>query len=550
MKNDQVNAAHLCGKKKRPDAAHIPQNDSDFPIKKFKKDQKASNSVVEKAPSMKRAFSGSSSDNTTSSTSLQGSVKEGSEPKNFFSWLLGVSEEEFFRQYFEKKHLFCSHGDPSYFHKGLHEVGIPPVQWSTAIMKDVVSKKKVNYGTDLNVVRFDKIEKRRISYKTEGPVTVEELQKCMSSGWSLRFLRPHEHVPCNGAFISMMEEQFHCYCGLNSYWTPANSQGFAPHYDDVDVFLLQMEGEKEWRLYDPLEKVGQLSRHSSEDYLPEQFPTPKHHFVLKAGDVLYMPRGMVHQGRTFPHTHSLHVTFSANQRNSWADLFLTATRYTIETLAANHVSWRKTIPRQLFSLLGAANSPAFRNEAGVGASLLPSPTALECQRREKLQQKLRQLAGEVSLLLTEETNLDFCMDEYAKNVVEKMQPPSCLIEPLRGVKLMHSTSPVLPEKRVRLVHGKSACRLALNVHEEAILYHTGENSVVCLAGDLGMLRFEADFAPAIATMITVYPKFIKVSEIPFPTFEGDDVAENQELFCESLRDAGILEEEVRRAVEN
>ena len=35
------------------------------------------------------------------------------------------------------------------------------------------------------------------------------------------------------------QEHFCCGAGANAYLTPAGSQGFAPHYDDVDVFILQ-----------------------------------------------------------------------------------------------------------------------------------------------------------------------------------------------------------------------------------------------------------------------------------------------------------------------
>lgn len=66
--------------------------------------------------------------------------------------------------------------------------------------------------------------------------------------------------------------------------------------------------------------------------------------VLGEGDLLYMPRGVVHFGKTYPefytpthtsskhetgspektddkpHRHSLHVTLSNQQHNSWADL--------------------------------------------------------------------------------------------------------------------------------------------------------------------------------------------------------------------------------------
>lgn len=35
----------------------------------------------------------------------------------------------------------------------------------------------------------------------------------------------------------------------NAYLTPPGSQGFAPHYDDIDAFILQLEGRKRWSLY-------------------------------------------------------------------------------------------------------------------------------------------------------------------------------------------------------------------------------------------------------------------------------------------------------------
>ena len=35
------------------------------------------------------------------------------------------------------------------------------------------------------------------------------------------------------------------------YLTPPGTQGFAPHYDDIEAFILQLEGKKHWRLYSP-----------------------------------------------------------------------------------------------------------------------------------------------------------------------------------------------------------------------------------------------------------------------------------------------------------
>jgi bifunctional lysine-specific demethylase and histidyl-hydroxylase NO66 len=448
---------------------------------------------------------------------------------NFFSWLLNVSREEFFHKYFEKEHLVVSHGTPAFFQKGLLGV-VPPVDWSTQRMLELAKAHPMHYGTDLNVVRFDPKLKKRVPYRTEGPVDPAELERCMKEGWSVRFLRPNEFIECNSAFVECMEGEFSCYCGVNSYWTPASSQGFAPHYDDVDVFLLQLEGEKMWYLYDPPEDVDYLSRHSSEDYVPEQFPRPKHEILLKAGDVLYMPRGMVHQGKTTPSTHSLHITFSANQMNSWADFMSRAAQYTVETLAANHIEWRRALPREMPMVMGEMNHPVFRESDGV----VPL-TERQQQHRAELQTKVRELAAELTLLLTDEAHMDVCTDVYAKDTVQKMQPPS---------KLYSGAAPpdtaIEHNSRVRLI-SRNCLRMMLNVPGEARVFHIGLNSRVCLAGELDELRFEVDFAPAIATLISSYPKLMAVDALPFPGFDDpEDVAENQLLLTETLRDAGLL----------
>ena len=36
----------------------------------------------------------------------------------------------------------------------------------------------------------------------------------------------------------------------NLYLTPPRAQAFPPHFDTHDVFILQLEGSKQWRIYD------------------------------------------------------------------------------------------------------------------------------------------------------------------------------------------------------------------------------------------------------------------------------------------------------------
>ena len=81
----------------------------------------------------------------------------------------------------------------------------------------------------------------------------------------------------------------------NSYLTPAGTQGFAPHYDDIEAFVLQLEGKKRWRVYQPLSNAQVLPRHSSPNYEQEQIGEPIIDVILECGDLLYFPRGYIHQ---------------------------------------------------------------------------------------------------------------------------------------------------------------------------------------------------------------------------------------------------------------
>jgi lysine-specific demethylase/histidyl-hydroxylase NO66 len=77
--------------------------------------------------------------------------------------------------------------------------------------------------------------------------------------------------------------------------TPAGTQGFAPHYDDIEAFVLQLEGKKRWRVYKPLKKQDVLPRFSSNNFSQADVKDPVIDVTLEAGDLLYFPRGWIHQ---------------------------------------------------------------------------------------------------------------------------------------------------------------------------------------------------------------------------------------------------------------
>jgi len=118
------------------------------------------------------------------------------------------------------------------------------------------------------------------------------------------------------------QDYFGTFVGANVYLTPPDSQGFAPHYDDIEAFVLQLEGYKHWKLYKPRNDREELPRVSSGNFNEERdhLGEPILDVVLGPGDLLYFPRGTIHQAKSVEAEHSLHITLSAYQTNTYMDL--------------------------------------------------------------------------------------------------------------------------------------------------------------------------------------------------------------------------------------
>ncbi|MEU7904817.1 JmjC domain-containing protein [Actinoplanes sp. NPDC049118] len=106
----------------------------------------------------------------------------------------------------------------------------------------------------------------------------------------------------------------------NAYLTPAGSQGFATHYDTHDVFVLQVDGSKRWRIHepvlaDPLECQGWGARADEVGAVAEGPPALD--AVLAPGDALYLPRGWLHSAQTRDGS-SLHLTLGVRAPTRYA----------------------------------------------------------------------------------------------------------------------------------------------------------------------------------------------------------------------------------------
>ncbi|MGV4986637.1 cupin domain-containing protein [Streptomyces sp. NRAIS4] len=101
---------------------------------------------------------------------------------------------------------------------------------------------------------------------------------------------------------------------INVYASWTATEGFGTHWDDHDVIVVQLEGSKRWRLYGPT-RINPLHRDTEAPEPPVN--TPIEEIILRAGDMLYLPRGWWHavaatEGRSLHLTCGLQTTTGAD----------------------------------------------------------------------------------------------------------------------------------------------------------------------------------------------------------------------------------------------
>jgi hypothetical protein len=133
-----------------------------------------------------------------------------------------------------------------------------------------------------------------------------------------------------------LELFFHEHVQINAYAGWHTSQGFDLHWDDHDVFILQVTGRKRWSVYG-------MTRASP--FIGDHEPTPKParehplwEATLEDGDLLYIPRGWWHVAVPLNEP-TLHLTVGIHNRTG-----LDFLRWLTERMSASEV-FRRDLPR-------------------------------------------------------------------------------------------------------------------------------------------------------------------------------------------------------------
>lgn len=107
-----------------------------------------------------------------------------------------------------------------------------------------------------------------------------------------------------------LERSFHEHVQINAYAGWRTSRGFDLHWDDHDVFILQVAGRKRWSIY------GMTRRYPLvRDVETAQKPSgePLWEGTLEDGDLLYIPRGWWHVALPLAEP-TLHLTVGIHNR--------------------------------------------------------------------------------------------------------------------------------------------------------------------------------------------------------------------------------------------
>ena len=128
----------------------------------------------------------------------------------------------------------------------------------------------------------------------------------MRNGHTLMLDRMNEHEPKLGLFCRLLGPELGRSFQTNVYLTPPHGQGYRPHWDNHEVFILQAMGSKRWKIEKTRRAVPGLGDRMGED--GRELQGEIHSFTLKQGDLIYIPRGFVHAAECGEDL-SLHITF-------------------------------------------------------------------------------------------------------------------------------------------------------------------------------------------------------------------------------------------------
>jgi hypothetical protein len=203
--------------------------------------------------------------------------------------------------------------------------------------------------------------------REDGRVDLPNLFAAVDAGATLVVSQFHEIHPALQRFCRGLEQVFLHGVQANIYLTPPGAQGFRVHYDTHDVLVLQVQGEKRWRLWSD-QPVPYPTRRTPwpGNIEPEGEPET---LTLRAGETLYIPRGVLHDAAAQESdAPSLHITVGLMDPS-----FASVLQLAVDLLEESEPALRRSFPTWRL----AEGPGALAELARPLAAQLAEPAALE-----------------------------------------------------------------------------------------------------------------------------------------------------------------------------
>jgi ribosomal protein L16 Arg81 hydroxylase len=226
-----------------------------------------------------------------------------------------VSETDFFEQYWERKPLVVKGGRNGYCNKILTLNDLSYVLSNQRLRKDECKVSKEGKILPPSLYQCD-YSMRVMEREVNDIVDTNKLLSLYTQGATLVFSEFNSRWYPVQQLKQEIEQAFKATVLTNVFLTNARAQGFSVHYDSHDVILLQLSGTKHWTIYSsPIElplKSQAFGRYLSQE---EATKTVSKLFEidLEAGDVMYLPRGYMHEAKTLDQP-SLHLTLGIHPK--------------------------------------------------------------------------------------------------------------------------------------------------------------------------------------------------------------------------------------------
>ncbi len=228
------------------------------------------------------------------------------------AWLLGddIDVATFKNEYWEEQPLYLQGHGVQRFQDIL----------SVRDIDEIICLTSGANRNDVRLVQADdaglSVDSHAISRDSRGRPNVHQIYTAFTKGDTVVLNELQNRVAAIASLAKGVSQDLQHATGANAYLSPKNGQGFMPHFDTHDVFVLQTEGSKKWSVYGRYRDFPQCSDKTR--IAADSLGKPVCSYTMKGGDLLYIPRGFVHEANTVGSV-SLHITLGVHSL-CWSDL--------------------------------------------------------------------------------------------------------------------------------------------------------------------------------------------------------------------------------------